>query len=666
MTKTSEDKDLFMQCTERGTMLLSSDGLYNPSMVQKLAAHFMQPEDAFTSQEPGKALFSFYQQAIELAAQFGKLAPHLDKARKGQKPYPMGAIARLAGRLFCLTLHPCVDQGDPKWTALLNDFRQALNVQDPQAVAAVMAAVEWLRTHVLERIRAEARDEDFHVSLEAVNAAKTKLEGIGSTGSAVGMCMGYCAMYFTVLMDGVATGKLTESGKHFSLPREMATSQPDGPLLTTALMFLTVIFGARGGWQEWRTDTKDLGEVLDEFIPADLASGVLMQWDGVTLLPFIPDWFNGKVQPEFVAQMEQAYEAFSSHGHEVRCVALYEPDMQEASDGFYKKDEQAAMFAGFDIRGSDLLSTRGLYRDGMVQAIVKAIPSIPAWEFDNDSPNTTLFNFYLHTIALAQDIDAVSGKLDQARHGGEDAEGNDVTYPMTDVSRIGALLTVLTLHRAVEPFKDNGPMFITRFCESLGIEDTSTVSALCNAVNWLRGMLVQRYRTFIQGSPSSPSRDDINQVRELLADIGQGGDYIGLALGFTIANLLALMAGAESGELVEGIKLPIRLSEEQADSLDDAHILNILLNAARRYFGACGGWKHWPEQDGDLGESLNGAIPADVQGGLLMEWKDATLVPCFWDWYREYANETPQNIMTMRHFYWAKNHQIALAYYALI
>ncbi len=119
MTKTSEDKDLFMQCTERGTMLLSSDGLYNPSMVQKLAAHFMQPEDAFTSQEPGKALFSFYQQAIELAAQFGKLAPHLDKARKCQKPYPMGAIARLAGRLVCLTLHPCVDQGDPKWTALL-------------------------------------------------------------------------------------------------------------------------------------------------------------------------------------------------------------------------------------------------------------------------------------------------------------------------------------------------------------------------------------------------------------------------------------------------------------------------------------------------------------------------------------------------------------------
>lgn len=666
MTKTSEDQDIFMQCTERGTTLLSSEGLKNPSMVQKLAAHFMQPEAVFTSQEPGKALFSFYQQTIELSTQFGKLAPHLDKARKGQKPYPMGAIARLAGRLFCLTLHPCVDQNDPKWTTLLNDFRQGLNVQDPKAVEAVMAAVQWLRSHVLERIRAEARDEDFHVPLEAVNAAKTKLEGIGSTGNAVGLCMGYCAMYFTVLLDGVATGKLTESGKHFSLPREIATSQPDGPLLTTALSLLTVFFGARGGWQEWRTDTKDLGEVLDEFIPADLASGVLMQWDGVTLLPFIPDWFNGKVQPEFVAQMEQAYAAFSSHGHEVRCVALYEPDMQEASDGFYKKDEQAAMFAGFDIRGSDMLSTRGLYRDNMVQAIVKAIPSIPAWEFGNDTPNTTLFNFYLHTIALAQDIDAVAGKLDQARFGGEDDEGNDVVYPMTDVSRIGALLTALTLHRAVEPFKDNGPMFITRFCEGVGVENTSTVTALCNAVNWLRGMLVQRYRTFIQGSPSFPSRDDINQVREQLADIGQGGDYIGLSLGFTIANLLTIMAGAESGEPGEGLQLPIRISQEQAESLSDAQILKLVLDAAQLYFGACGGWKHWPEQDGDLGESLTDAIPADVQGGLLMEWKGATLVPCFWDWYREHAFDAPQNIMSQQYFHWAKKHPIALAQYALM
>lgn len=668
----STDQDLFRQFASRGGMLLSSDGLFSDIMVKALAKHFFQPEEHFTSQVEERSLFSFCQQAIALAGQFEKLAPHVEAARKGAKPYPMGAITRLSGRLTCLALHPCLNPNHPKSLAVLNDFCNALQVR-PSTANTVVAAVGALRAVALDGYRANAHGKSTLPTAEAVRQAQEKLEPLGACASTVGLCMGYSAIHFAALLDGLASGSLGQ-GKvmEFKVPLAQLAAQSDEQLLSTLMPLLMLLFGARGGWQEWRTDTKGLGEELNEFIPSDLASGVLMQWDGVVLLPSQPDSYKGTENPEFLLQVKAAHDLFKEH-HRVTIARLPSaakpaPDVaQPQAEGLLTAQDVQALRESFRLVGNALLSTEGLYRDGMVKAIVDTIPDMPASEFDNDAPDTALFNFYLHTIALAQEIDAVSGKLDQARHSGEDDEGNEVAYPMTDVSRIGALLTNLALHRAVEPFQDDRTKMLTRFCACLGMKDTSTVTALCNAVNWLRGLMVQRYRTFVQGEPTYPTHDAINEVRELLADMGAGGDYIGLALGFTIANLLTLMAGAESGKLGDGLTLSIKMSEEQANSFSDTRIKEVLLNTVLRpYFGARGGWQHWPEQDGDLGESFGSSIPAGVQGGVLMKWDDATLVPIFWDWYREHAHNAPEHIMLAAHRRWAKKNPICMAYYPLV
>ena len=340
--------------------------------------------------------------------------------------------------------------------------------------------------------------------------------------------------------------------------------------------------------------------------------------------------------------------------------------MTKSEDALHTPEQLLATFAGFDVLGNDRLSTKCLYRDGFVKAIVEKAPSVPASEFDNDAPDTALFNFYLHTMALAQEVDAVSGKLFQARYG-EDSDGNDAVYPMTDASRIGALLTNLTLHRAVEPFSDDGLRALLQLSAGAGIEDTSTIIAVCNAVNWCRGLMVNRYRSFVRGTPTYPVHDTINDVRDTLAGMGQGGDYIGFAMGFTVANLLVILASAESGKLSDNINYAIKMSQAQADSFSDERILEVLLGTiVRRYFGALGGWQHWPKQDGDLGKVFAGSIPARLRGGLLMRWDDATVVPFFWDWYKEHEVESPQYIMSNRHFYWGKKHQIAVAMYSMV
>lgn len=340
--------------------------------------------------------------------------------------------------------------------------------------------------------------------------------------------------------------------------------------------------------------------------------------------------------------------------------------MTKSEDMLYTPEQLQAIFGGFDVLGNDRLSTQCLYRERFVKAIIKKAPSIPASAFDNDAPDTALFNFYLHTMALAQEVDAVSGKLFQARYG-EDSEGNDAVYPMTDASRIGALLTNLTLHRAVEPFSEDGLRALMQLSAGAGIEDTSTIIAVCNAVNWLRGLIVNRYRSFVRGTPTYPDHDTINDVRDTLAGMGQGGDYIGFAMGFTVANLLAILVSAESGKLGDDMNFVINMSEAQADSFSDARILEVLLGTiVRRYFGALGGWQHWPKQDGDLGEVFAGSIPAGLGGGLLMQWNDATLVPFFWDWYEDHEVEAPHYIMSNRHFYWGQKHPIAVAMYSLL
>lgn len=280
----------------------------------------------------------------------------------------------------------------------------------------------------------------------------------------------------------------------------------------------------------------------------------------------------------------------------------------------------AERFAPYRERGDRLLSTAGLYNQGVVDRICAARPNIPKGEFAEDNPETVVFNFLAKLVYLADQVGTVAGSFYLARIG----QGE---YPLADLSRVSTHLVNLTLHPALDPLNEAGREMLAVFATD-NESTPDAVFSLVHAVMWLRATALHRYQAFNAGQQAYVTREDVWTMRDVL-DKQWGSCGMFVAACAQQANLLLglLQNVAEAGQLETPGDCNLHAPQDA-----ETHQLQAALNlAARLQFGAKGAYLDWPlgTEAGDVFE-LEEPVQSD-ENGVLWRWDGAALIPLVTD-----------------------------------